>query len=170
MFRQITSQAYLGDIQDYDGNKSITLTMGGEFNDGRGHLSIALQRDTQEEINYGQLDRYRDCNEDVIRTRTYADGKAYQQQYFNSSMTLPYGDRPQGEIGMCSVLRILPFEGSPMDWYGAFPRGQYLFTPEVKSFLTMLELLQVVHSSIEAVIKWHQIMVKQFKLLLKERI
>ena len=30
--------------------------MGGEFNDGRGHLSIALQRDTQEEINYGQLD------------------------------------------------------------------------------------------------------------------
>ena len=124
------SQAYLGDIQDYDGNKSITLTMGGEFNDGRGHLSIALQRDTQEEINYGQLDRFRDCNEDVIRTRTYAEGKAYQQQYFNSSMTLPYGDRPQGEIGMCSVLRILPFEGSPMDWYGAFPRGQYLFTPE----------------------------------------
>ena len=124
------SQAYLGDIQDYDGNKSITLTMGGEFNEGRGHLSIALQRDTQEEINFGQLDRYRDCNEDVIRTRTFAEGKAYQQQYFNSSMTLPYGDRPQGEIGMCSNLRILPFEGAPMDWYGAYPRGQYLFTPE----------------------------------------
>ena len=123
------SQGYLGDIQDYDGNKSITLTMGGEFNDGRGHIAIALQRDTQEEINYGQLDRYRDCKEDLIRTRTYADGKAYQVGYYDGSMTLPYGDRPQGEIGMCSVLKILPFEGKPMDWYTTSqPRGEYLYT------------------------------------------
>ena len=124
------SQAYLGDIQDYDGNKSLTITMGGEFNDGKGHLAIALQRDTQEEINYGQLDRYRDCKEDVIRTRTYADGKAYQQGYYDASMTLPNGDRPQGEIGMCSVLKILPFEGKPMDWYLNTNRGEYLFTPD----------------------------------------
>ena len=124
------SQAYLGDIQDYDGNKSLTITMGGEFNDGRGHIAIALQRDTQEEINYGQLDRFRDCNEDVILTRTYADGKSYQQGYYDSSMTLPYGDRPQGEVGMCSVLKILPFEGKPMDWYLNTGRGEYLFTPD----------------------------------------
>ena len=124
------SQAYLGDIQDYDGNKSLTITMGGEFNDGKGHVAIALQRDTQEEINYGQLDRYRDCNEDIIRTRTYAEGKSYQQGYYDSSMTLPYGDRPQGEIGMCSVLKILPFEGKPMDWYLNTNRGEYLFTPD----------------------------------------
>ena len=104
------SQQYLGDIEDYDGNKSITITMGGEFNDGRGHLSLALQRTVQEEINEGQLDRYRDCTEDVIRTRTFADGKPYQVAYTDGSMTLPYGDRPQGEIGMCSTLTILPFE------------------------------------------------------------
>jgi outer membrane receptor protein involved in Fe transport len=124
------SQGYLGDIQDYDGNKSLTLTMGGEFNDGRGHISVALQRDFQEEINYGQLDRYRDCTNDVIRTRTYADGKSYQQGYYDGSMTLPNGDRPQGEVGMCSVLKILPFEGKPMDWYLNTGRGEYLFTPE----------------------------------------
>jgi outer membrane receptor protein involved in Fe transport len=124
------SQAYLGDIQDYDGNKSLTITMGGEFNDGRGHIAVALQRDTQEEINYGQLDRFRDCNEDLIQTRTYADGKAYQVGYYDASMTLPYGDRPQGEIGMCSVLKILPFEGAPHDWYLNTGRGNYLFTPE----------------------------------------
>ena len=124
------SQGYLGDIQDYDGNKSITLTMGGEFNDGRGHVAIALQRDTQEEINYGQLDRYRDCTNTVLSTRTFADGKAYQVAYTDGSMTLPYGDVPQGEIGMCSNLTILPFEGTPMDWYGVFPRGNYLFTTD----------------------------------------
>jgi hypothetical protein len=31
---------------------------------------------------------------------------------------------------MCSVLKILPFEGKPMDWYLNTGRGEYLFTPE----------------------------------------
>ena len=97
-----SQQQYLGDIQNYDGEHALSLTMGGEFNDGKGHIVLAMQRDVQEAIYEGQLDRYRDCKEDVIYSRTFADGKTYQNAYTDASQPLGRGNGvPQGEIGMC---------------------------------------------------------------------
>ena len=137
------TQQYLGDIQNNDGNHALAITVGGEFNDGKGHIVLAMQRDVQEAIYEGQLDRYRGCHEDVIYSRTYADGKPYQNAYTDASMPLPRGGGiPQGEIGMCSGLSFLPFEGAAADPYywsnqnivigpSSGPRlGRHIFTPD----------------------------------------
>jgi len=111
------SKPYVGDSDDVDGNHSIAMTFGGQFDDGNGHIVVSLQHDTQDEINYGQLDGYKNCEGRTINTRTFATGKAYQYGYYDSSMTLPYGTPgvPQGEVGMCTVLDYLPFEGAATD-------------------------------------------------------
>jgi len=111
------SKPYFGDSDDVEGNQSIALTFGGQFDDGKGNLVVSLQHDTQKDIYYGQIDGYRDCERRVISTRTFAAGKTYQNGYYDSSMTLPYGTEgvTQGEVGMCTVLDYLPFEGAPMD-------------------------------------------------------
>jgi outer membrane receptor protein involved in Fe transport len=137
------TQQYLGDIQNNDGNHALAITVGGEFNDGKGHIVLAMQRDVQEAIYEGQLDRYRGCHEDVIYSRTYADGKPYQNAYTDASMPLPRGGGiPQGEIGMCYGLSFLPFEGAAADPYwwsnqnivigpSSGPRlGRHIFTPD----------------------------------------
>jgi outer membrane receptor protein involved in Fe transport len=138
-----SQQQYLGDIQNYDGEHALSLTMGGEFNDGKGHIVLAMQRDVQEAIYEGQLDRYRDCKEDVIYSRTFADGKTYQNAYTDASQPLGRGNGvPQGEIGMCRGLTFLPFEGAAADPYYwsnqnivIGPRsgptlGRHIFTPD----------------------------------------
>jgi hypothetical protein len=134
------TQQYLGDIENNDGNHNFAITVGGEFNDGKGHIVLAMQRDVQEEIFEGQLDRYRGCHEDVIYSRTYADGKPYQYAYTDASMPLPRGGGvPQGEVGMCYGLSFLPFEGAAADpwfWDNTNPiitggaLGRHIFTPD----------------------------------------
>jgi hypothetical protein len=113
------SKPYFGDSDDVNGRQSVALTFGGEFDDGKGNLVVSLQHDTQDDIYRGQVDGYRDCERRVFNTRTFATGKAYQYGFYDSSMTLPLGTEgvTQGEVGMCTVLDFLPFEGAPMDPY-----------------------------------------------------
>ena len=134
------SKSYLGDSDDVNGDHALALTFGGDFDDGKGHIVVAIQRDEQEEIQVGQLHRERDCNERIIQTRTYADGKTYQRGYYSPDMVWPNATVPQSEIGLCTVLHRLPFEGAAMDprnfatrlvnWsVGAYdPIGYYNFT------------------------------------------
>ena len=135
------SKSYLGDSENVDGDHALALTFGGDFDDGKGHIVVAIQRDEQEEIQYGQLDRFRDCNERIVQTRTFAAGKTYQRGYYSPDMVWPNATVPQSEIGLCTVLHYLPFEGAAMDprnfssrlvnWNGpAYDvPGYYQFTP-----------------------------------------
>ena len=68
-----------------------------------------MQHNEQSEIAVGQVDGLRDCENRVIRTRTFATGKSYQVGY-DGSMVWPNGEDIQSNIGMCTVLDLLPFE------------------------------------------------------------
>ena len=110
-----TSQPYFGDITGGSPTNNISLTFGGSFDDGRGHISAAMQHNRQPETFRGQVDGLRDCENRVYRGRTFAAGKTYQQGYYDGSMVWPNGADIQSNIGMCTNLYYLPFEGGYMD-------------------------------------------------------
>jgi len=119
-----SSQSYFGDITGGSPTNTVSLTFGGSFDDGRGHIAAAMQHNRQPEIQIGQVDGLRDCENRVHRTRTFAAGKTYQQGYYDGSMVWPNGSDIQSNVGMCTNLYYLPFEGGYMDPI-AFRRNPY---------------------------------------------
>ena len=110
-----TSQPYFGDGNGISPTNTVSLTFGGSFDDGKGHIAVAMQHNRQPEIATGQVDGLRDCENSVVRTRTFADGKSYQSGYYDGSMVWPNGTDIQSNVGMCYVLDLLPFEGGTFD-------------------------------------------------------
>ena len=110
-----TSRPYYGDSSGVSPTNTVSLTFGAKFDDGRGHVAVAMQHNRQPEIAVGQVDGYRDCENRVIRTRTFATGKSYQNGYYDGSMVWPNGTDIQSNIGMCTTLDLLPFEGGTYD-------------------------------------------------------
>ena len=109
-----TSQPYFGDGNGISPTNTVSLTFGSTFDDGKGHIAVAMQHNRQSEIAVGQVDGLRDCENRVIRTRTFATGKSYQQGYYDGNMVWPNGSDIQSNIGMCTTLDLLPFEGGHM--------------------------------------------------------
>lgn len=110
-----SSQSYFGDIDGASPINTVSLTFGGSFDDGKGHIAVAMQHNRQPEIQIGQVDGLRDCENRVHRTRTFATGKTYQSGYYDGSMVWPNGSDIQSNIGLCTTLDLLPFEGGTYD-------------------------------------------------------
>ena len=132
-----TSRPYYGDSSGISPTNTVSLTFGASFDDGKGHIAVAMQHNRQPEIQVGQVDGLRDCENRVIRTRTFADGKSYQNGYYDGSMVWPNGADIQSNVGMCTTLDLLPFEGGTfdprnwtrrlVDWNTFAYDAQYLF-------------------------------------------
>jgi outer membrane cobalamin receptor len=132
-----TSRPYYGDSSGISPTNTVSLTFGASFDDGKGHVAVAMQHNRQPEIAVGQVDGLRDCENRVIRTRTFADGKTYQNGYYDGSMVWPNGTDIQSNVGMCTTLDLLPFEGGTfdaqnfsrrlVDWNVGAYDAQYLF-------------------------------------------
>ena len=134
---------------DYAGMSSDTsfqAVMGGNFAGGKGNMVMNFQYEEIGTVFTGDWDRWFDresqtCNYNTL-IRTYASGKAYQNQYIKRGMIVPYTANVEGNptatatgcVGLMAVPetgRVTPYEysftegyyGSSWFYNGTFPDG-----------------------------------------------
>ena len=121
---------------DYAGlssDVSFQAVMGGNFAGGKGNMVMNFQYEEIGTVFTGDWDRYYDKENGVCETnslvRTYAAGKAYQQQYIRRGMVVPYTANVEGNPQVtqtgCIGLSAIPETGKATLYDYSFKNGTY---------------------------------------------
>ena len=119
---------------DYAGlssDVSFQAVMGGNFAGGKGNMVMNFQYEEIGTVFTGDWDRYYDKENGVCETnslvRTYAAGKAYQQQYIRRGMVVPYTANVEGNPQVtqtgCIGLSAIPETGRATLYDYSFKNG-----------------------------------------------